>query len=202
LDADAIGRRGDHTAQVARPTRLRAANRSDPMGLSIYDISAPVFRQYLAAFSNVLGKAEAHCASGALAEAEVIRFRFYADMEPFAFQVRQALVHSAYIVSVLRGQSYPRAEALQTLKACQAAVDAAVAYMDATTPSDLSIDAGASVGLNEPPGATITASDFLLRLSYGHFFFHITTAYDILRHLGVAIGKDDFIGAAPIQIAR
>jgi hypothetical protein len=169
------------------------------MSLSIYDISAPVFRQYLAAFSNILGKAKIHCASGALAEADLIGFRLHPDMEPFAFQVRQALVHSAYIVSVLRGQSYPRAEGLQTLTACQAAVDAAVAYMAGTTPADLSIDPGAEIGLNEPPGATITASDFLLKLSFGHFFFHITTAYDILRHLGVVIGKDDFIGAAPIK---
>ncbi len=169
------------------------------MLLSIYDISAPVFRQYLAAFSGILGKAEAHCASGALSEAEVIGFRFYADMEPFPFQVRQALVHSAYIVSVLRGQSYPRAEGLKTLKDCRAAVDAAVAYMDAATPADLGIDPGDDVGLNEPPGATMTASDFLLKASYGHFFFHITTAYDMLRHLGVAIGKDDFIGDAPVK---
>ena len=169
------------------------------MSLSIYDISAPVFRQYLAAFSGILGKADAHCASGALAEADVIGFRLHADMEPFAFQVRQALVHSAAMVAVLRGQSYPRSEGLTTLKECRAAVDAAVAYMDAATPADLGIDTNAEVGLNEPPGATMTAADFLLKLSSGHFFFHITTAYDILRHLGVAIGKDDFMGDVPIK---
>src|SRR5579872_3083084 len=138
------------------------------MSLSVYDISAPVFRQYLAAFSDVLGKAEAHCASGALAEAEVIGFRLHADMQPFWFQVRQALVHSVGMVAVLRGQPIRRAEGLETLKGCKAAVDAAVAEMDAVRPADIGIDTGADVGLNEPPGATMTASDFLLRLSYGH----------------------------------
>ena len=169
------------------------------MLLSVYDISAPVFRQYLAAFSGVLAKAEAHCASGALAEADVIGFRFREDMQPFWFQVRQALVHSNGIVDVLRGRSIQRAEGLQTLKGCREAVDTAVAYMEAVSPADISIDPAADVGLNEPPGATVKASDFLLRLSYGHFFFHITTAYDMLRHLGVAIGKDDFIGDAPVK---
>ena len=169
------------------------------MPLSVYDLSAPVFRQYLAALADILAKAETHCASGALAEAEVIGFRLYPDMEPFAFQVRQALVHSAAIVAVLRGQPYPRPAVPQTLRDCRSAVDAAVAYMDAATPADLSLDPGADVGLNEPPGATMTASDFLLRLSYGHFFFHLTTAYDILRHLGLPLGKDDFIGAAPVK---
>jgi hypothetical protein len=169
------------------------------MSLSVYDISAPVFRQYLAAFSDVLGKAEAHCTSGALAEADVIGFRLHADMQPFWFQVRQALVHSAGIVEVLRGQPIRRAEGLETLKGCKAAVDAAAAYMDALSPADLSIDTGADVGLNDPPGATMKASDFLLKASYGHFFFHIATAYDILRHLGVAIGKDDFMGDVPVK---
>jgi uncharacterized protein len=169
------------------------------MPLSVYDLSAPVFRQYLAALAGILAKAETHCASGALAETGVIGFRLHADMQPFPFQIRQAIVHSAGAVGVLRGQPYPRPAVPQTLEACRAAVDAAVAYMDAATPADLSLDPAADVGLNEPPGATMTASDFLLRLSYGHFFFHLTTAYDILRHLGLPIGKDDFIGAAPVK---
>src|SRR5580658_10590825 len=109
------------------------------MSLSIYDISAPVFRQYLAAFSDVLAKADAHCASGALADADVIEFRLAPDMEPFWFQVRQALVHSVGMVAVLRGQPIQRAEGLQTLKGCKAAVDAAVADMDAVRPADISI---------------------------------------------------------------
>ena len=169
------------------------------MSLSIYDVSAPVFRQYLAAFSSVLAKAEAHCASGALAEADVIGFRLHEDMQPFPFQVRQALVHSAGAVATMRGQSYPRAQGLETLKACRVAVDAAVAYLDALKPADLSIDPDSDVALNSPPGATITASNFVLALSYGHFFFHITTAYDMLRHLSVALGKDDFMGAVPVK---
>jgi len=143
------------------------------MSLSVYDISAPVFRQYLAAFSDVLGKAEAHCASGALAEAEVIGFRLHPDMEPFAFQVRQALVHSAEMVAVLRGQSYPRAEGLKTLRTCRAAVDAAVAYMDAATPADLGIDTGDDVALYDPPGATMTAGNLrALLLPHHHRLRH------------------------------
>ncbi|HLK25490.1 MAG TPA: DUF1993 domain-containing protein [Caulobacteraceae bacterium] len=169
------------------------------MSLSTYDISVPVFRQYLAALSVVLAKGEAACAAGSLAEADLIDFRLYPDMQPFWFQVRQAIVHSAGAVGVLRGQSYPRAQTLDTLGECKAAVDAAVAYMDAVKPADLSIDPGADVGLNEPKGATITARDFLLTLSFGHFFFHAATAYDILRCQGVAVGKLDFMGDVPIR---
>ena len=170
------------------------------MSISLYDVSAPVFRQYLAALSGILTRAETHCASGALAEADVIEFRLFGDMQPFWFQVRQSIVHSAGAVATLRGQSYPRAEALETLKDCKVAVDAAVAYLDAVRPSDLSLDPSAEVALNTPRGAKITALNFLLALSYGHFFFHVTTAYDILRHQGVAIGKRDFTGEVLVRL--
>jgi len=170
------------------------------MPLSLYDVSAPVFRQYLAALSGILAKAEAHCASGALTEADVIGFRLYDDMQPFSFQVRQAIVHSAGAVATLRGQSYPRAEGLETLKGCKAAVDAAVAYLDAVKPSDLGIDPGSEVALQTPRGSMITAHNFLLAISHGHFFFHVTTAYDILRHQGVPIGKRDFTGAVLVRL--
>jgi hypothetical protein len=101
-------------------------------------------------------------------------------------------------VAPLRGQSYPRAEGLETLKDCKAAVDAAVAYLDTVESADLSVDPGDDVLLT-PPGATMTASNFLLTMSYGHFFFHVTTAYDILRRQGVVIGRNDFMGAMPIK---
>ena len=170
------------------------------MPLSLYDVSAPVFRQYLAALSDILTKAETHCGSGALAETDVIGFRLFADMQPFWFQVRQSIVHSAGAVATLRGQSYPRAERLETLAECKRLVDAAVAYLDAVKPGDLSLDPGADVALITPRGATISARDFLLAVSHGHFFFHVTTAYDILRHLGVPIGKRDFTGEVLVRL--
>jgi len=169
------------------------------MSLSLYDVSAPVFRQYLAALSDILAKAETHCASGALAEADVIGFRLHEDMQPFWFQVRQAIVHSAGAVATLRGQSYPRAVGLETLQGCKAAVGAAVAYLEAVKPADLSLDPGADVALNTPRGAVITAGNFLLALSHGHFYFHVTTAYDILRHRGVPLGKRDFTGLVLVR---
>jgi len=168
------------------------------MSLSLYDVSVPVFGQYLAALSGILTKTETHCASGALSEAAVIGSRLHQDMQPFPFQVRQAIVHSAGAVATLRGHSYPRAEGLKTLKDCKAMVDAAVAYLATVEPADLSVDPDTEVALMTPPGAKIGARDFLLSVSIGHFFFHITTAYDLLRHQGVPIGKRDFIG--PLQV--
>ena len=170
------------------------------MSLSLYDVSVPVFRQYLAGLSGVLAKAEAHCASGAVTEADIIGFRLYEDMFPFTFQVMQSIFHGAGAVGTLRGQPYPRAEGLESLAGCKAAVDAAVAYLDGVKPSDLTIDPDADVVLQTPRGAmTFTARNYLLTFAYGNFFFHATTAYDILRHKGVSIGKRDFMGAVQVK---
>ena len=166
------------------------------MSLSLYDVSAPVFRQYLAALSGVLEKAQA----AGLDEAELIGFRLYEDMQPFSFQVAQAVNHGAGAVANLRGETYPRAQGLETLAACKAAVDAAVAYLDGVKPGDITIDDDGDVVLSNPRGSmTFTARNYLLTFAYGHFFFHATTAYDILRHKGVEIGKRDFLGATQVK---
>ena len=170
------------------------------MSLSLYDVSVPVFRQYLAALSGVLEKAQVRVASGALAEADVIGFRLFEDMQPFSFQVAQTVNHGAGAVASLRGESYPRAQGLETFAACKAAVDAAVAYLDGVQPGDIAIDQDADVVLANPRGSmTFTARNYLLTFAYGQFFFHATTAYDILRHKGVEIGKRDFLGATQVK---
>ncbi|HEY2709255.1 MAG TPA: DUF1993 domain-containing protein [Caulobacteraceae bacterium] len=166
------------------------------MSFSLYDVSVPVFRQYLAGLSGVLTKAE----GVGLNEAELMGFRLYEDMQPFTFQVMQSIGHSAGAVATLRGESYPRAQGLETLAACKAAVDAGVAYLDGVTAADISVDPDADVSLQTPRGPMVfTARNYLLTFAYGNFFFHVTTAYDILRLKGVPVGKRDFLGAAQIK---
>jgi hypothetical protein len=170
------------------------------MSFSFCDVSVPVFRQYLSALSGVLAKAEAHCGSGALGEGDVIGCRLVEDMQPFTFQVMQSINHSAGAVATLRGQSYPRPEGLETLKGCKAAVDAAVAYLDGVKASDITVGEDDEVGFSTPRGRmTFGARDYLFTFAYGNFFFHVTTAYDILRHKGVQIGKRDFLGQVKIR---
>jgi len=166
------------------------------MSLSMFDVSAPVFRQYLGGLANVLAKAEADCAAAGAKEADWLAFRLHEDMLPFTFQVMQSISHSAGAVATLRGDTYARPEALESLAACKSAVDAALAYLDGVKPSDLTVAPDADVALVTPRGTmTFTARNYLLTFAYGNFFFHVTTAYDILRHLGVTIGKRDFLGA-------
>lgn len=170
------------------------------MSLSLYDVSVPVFRQYLGGLSGVLAKAAAHCAANNIAEADITGFRLYEDMQPFTFQVIQSIAHSAGATANLQKETYPRAEGLDTLAGCKTAVDMAVAYLDGVKPEELPTDPVAEVVLTTPRGAmTFTARNYLFTFAYGNFFFHVTTAYDILRHKGVVIGKRDFLGAVQMK---
>jgi hypothetical protein len=170
------------------------------MSFSLFDISVPVFRQYLGGLSGVLAKAEAHCATGAVKETDLMGFRLYEDMFPFSFQVMQSVAHSAGAVGALLGVPYPRPQSLETLAACKVAVDEAVAYLDGVDPKAMPTDGDADLDLQTPRGVMkFTARNYLLTFAYGNFFFHATTAYDILRHNGVPVGKRDFLGAVQMK---
>jgi uncharacterized protein len=170
------------------------------MSLSTYDVTVPVFRQYLGGLSNVLAKAEAHCAAAGANESEWIGSRLCDDMFPFNWQIMLSVMHSAGAVANLRGETYPRAEGLETLAGCKAAVDAAIAYLDGVKPADLEGDLDRDLTLQMPNGSmSFVARDYLFTFAYGNFFFHVTTAYDLLRHRGLGIGKRDFLGAVKMK---
>jgi uncharacterized protein len=172
------------------------------MSLSMYDISAPVFRQILAALSGVIDKADAHCKSGGGDERTWMASRLYEDMLPFSFQLAQAVNHSAGVVAKLRSQDYPPVADLETFAACKAALVAAIASLDAVKPADLDGADEAEVVMETPRGAMrFTGRNYLLTFAYPNFFFHAATAYDILRHNGLPIGKRDFIGAVQLKAA-
>jgi hypothetical protein len=170
------------------------------MSLSTYDVTVPVFRQYLQGLSNVLAKADAHCASGAASDNEWANARLCDDMFPLSWQVALAILHSAGAVANLSGDSYPRANGLETLAGCKAAVDAAIAYLDGVKPAALEGDLGRDITVQMPMSTMeFVARDYLFTFAYGNFFFHVTTAYDLLRHKGLAIGKRDFLGAVNVK---
>jgi len=166
------------------------------MSISMYDISAPVFRQILGGLAGVLQKAEAHCAAGKADAAAWIDARLIEDMRPLSFQVAQACNQSAGAVAKLAGGNREPVGDLASLAACSAAVAAALADLEAVKPSDLDGREAVDVVLESPRGAiTFTGLDYLLSLAMVNFYFHTTTAYDILRAQGLEIGKSDFLGA-------
>ena len=151
----------------------------------------------LAALSNILTKAEAHCTARNIKPEALLNFRLFPDMLPFTKQIQLACDFAARCAARLAGetpQGFPDTET--TFPELQARIAAARAYM-ASFPASAYADAATrEVTFKAGPAEmTLTGAAFLANYATPQFHFHATTAYNILRHNGVEIGKRDYMGA-------
>lgn len=167
------------------------------MALSLYAATIPGYRQILGSLTAWLGKAELYCADRGIPSDALIQARLADDMLPFAYQVKSAVVHSiGSIEGVRKGVFSPdMTEPPSTFAALTARVTEAVTALEAVDPAEVESFIGRDMlfvmGERRVP---FTAEEFLLSFSQPNFYFHATTAYDILRWKGVPLGKRDFLG--------
>jgi len=172
------------------------------MTISLYDLSVPVYRQFLQALRGVLDKGEKHCAEKGLDPTALLATRLAEDMQPLTFQVMQAIGHSLGALATIRGQQRARPSGLDSFAGCKQAVEQALAELETIQPADLDSVATNTVELKFPGREMkFTVQGYLLSYAMPQFFFHTTTAYDILRHKGVPIGKRDFLGRVQLKDA-
>ena len=167
------------------------------MALSLYDISVANYVQTLGAVAGFLDKGAAHCASEGMDPGELVETRLVADMMPLRFQIASVAHHSlGALKGAQAGVFKPPASGdeldyagLQALvsETSQQLQDYDRATVDALEGKDMVFELGA----NKLP---FVAENFILSFSLPNFYFHATTAYDILRHKGVPLGKRDFMG--------
>jgi uncharacterized protein len=167
------------------------------MTISLYAATIPSYRQILGAVAGLLTKAERHCADNGIAADDIVRARLAPDMQPFSYQVKSTVVHSlGAIEGVRRGVFSPDlAVPPQDFAALNHSIAAALAALEKIDPAE--IDAFIGRDMRFAFGdrqIDFTAEDFLLSFSQPNFYFHATTAYDILRWKGLPLGKRDFMG--------
>ena len=122
--------------------------------------------------------------------------RLAPDQFPLARQVQICCDTVKLAASYLTGKpAEPQADEEKTLEELQARVRSIIKYLDGFTPQDF--DGAATRVVSQPrwKGEWMTGADYFMQHSIPNFFFHLTTAYAILRHNGVSIGKRDFLGA-------
>jgi hypothetical protein len=172
------------------------------MTFSLYAATVPTFQQILGAAAGVLAKAEAYCVDEGLAPAEILGARLAPDMLPYAYQIRAMKKHSAGAIDAVRtGEFHPdRSPPPESFAELADLLATARAELDAIDPAEVD-------GMIGRPTAFVfgelrmeyVAENFLLSFSQPNFFFHATTAYDLLRNKGLQIGKRDFMGAVRIN---
>jgi uncharacterized protein len=166
------------------------------MPFSIYQASVPVYSRRLEALSTILDKAAGYTSQRKIDPAVLIQARLYPDMLPLARQVQIACGHA------VRGSARLSGAEPTSLDEKAASFDDLKALISKTLALIKTVDAKKMEGMEDrditfPAGdrkITLKGADYLLHFSMPNFYFHVTTAYDILRHNGLEIGKDDFMG--------
>ena len=168
------------------------------MSLSMHAASVPVFQQLLTALAGILAKAETHAAERKIDPAALLQARLSPDMFPLTRQVQIACDFGKSIPSRLAGVDVPAYDdSEQTFAELQARVARTLAFIDGIDPAgfDGSEDRPILLRPGTPKERSIGGQAYLLNYGLPQFFFHVTTAYALLRHNGIDIGKKDYMGA-------
>ena len=171
------------------------------MTVSMYTVSVPIFAQFLTAQSDCIDKALAHIEAKKLDPSFLFNMRLYPDMYPYVRQVQQASTHAARVCSALAGvEMLDLANTETTFAELKQRVAKTVDYVKGFKPAQ--IDGTEDKEITIKLGSTerkFTGQGLRLNFILPNFYFHCTTAYDILRHCGVELAKRDFM-STPVKL--
>jgi hypothetical protein len=163
----------------------------------MYTHSVPVLKQMLMALKAILALADEHVSSKAIEPDALLQARLFPDMFPLLKQVQIAADFSRGIAARLAGVDVPLFESNQkTFADLDALLTQTLTFLDSLKPSQFEGKEGTEIILRPgtPKEKKLNGEAYLAHYGLPQFFFHVTTAYAILRHNGVAIGKRDYMG--------
>jgi hypothetical protein len=168
------------------------------MSITIHQASVPVFVQGLKGLRGVLAKAQAHVEARKLDPEALLKARLFPDMFPLLRQVQIATDFAKGCAARLAGVEVPAWDDVETSFAeLIGRVDRAIAYVEGLDPAAFEGAEDRDITLvRRGETSVVKGLAYLQGQAQPNFFFHLTTAYAILRKNGVEIGKRDYLGAA------
>ncbi len=168
------------------------------MSVSLYTATVPVLKQMLLALSDVLKKGEQYAEQRKFDSATLLQSRLFPDMLALVRQVQIACDFAKSVPSRIAGvevAAYEDTE--QSFAELQQRISKTLALIEGFTATQLDGSAVKEVVLRPgtPKEKKLSVEDYALKYGMPQFFFHVTTAYNLLRHNGVEIGKKDFMGS-------
>jgi hypothetical protein len=164
----------------------------------MYQVSLPVFIKHLNGLAGCMKKAQALYAEKKYDEATLLSYRFYPDMFSFTRQIQAMTDHARNCTALLAGVEAPKFEDNEkSLAELTARVEKTVAFLNTVKPAQIdgTEEKAVTVKMRDRE-LNLKGQELLLNRSLPNFYFHATTAYDIMRHNGVELGKRDFMGAS------
>ncbi len=166
------------------------------MSIPIYDQTVTTFSHTLRSLATVIDKARAHAAAANYDANVLLQSRLYPDMFPLIRQLQLATDFAKGSAARLAGTEVPKwDDTEQNVDDIQQRIRKALDYLAGFTPAQFEGADSRAIELKTPAGVfNFTGRTFLLHWAIPNFYFHATTAYDVLRHNGVPVGKLDFLG--------
>ena len=167
------------------------------MTSSLYITSVPVFKQMLGGLSGILAKADAHAVARKIEPNALLQARLFPDMFPLVRQVQVACDFAKSVSARLAGVEVPSfTDTEQSFADLQARIVKTLEFIDSLTAQQYEGSDTREIvtQAGTPKEKHFTGQSYLINYGLPHFFFHVTTAYAILRHNGVELGKKDYVG--------
>ena len=165
------------------------------MSLSMHAATVPPMRHMLKSLSALLTKAESHCEARKIDPAVLLGARLYPDMFPLTRQVQIASDTAKGTAARLADVEIPKFEDTETTFAeLHARIDKTIAFLDSLQPQQFEGAESRKIVLPlRDRTIEFSGADYLMLHATPNFLFHVTTAYGLLRHNGVEVGKRDFL---------
>lgn len=167
------------------------------MTTSLYDLSVPTFLQTVGAMDGFLGRARTHCVATGADPDDFVQARLFDDMAPLHFQIEATWHHAVWGLEAVKTGVFcpPALLGPVPFADLQALIRKAQTQLEAFTADEVNSWTGKALDLQiGPRRLAFTSETFMLSFSLPNFYFHVVTAYDILRAQGVPLGKRDFEG--------
>ena len=164
---------------------------------ALYATSVPLFKQMLGGLKDVLAKAEAHAVAKKIDPNALLQARLFPDMFPLLKQVQVATDFAKGVAHRLAGVEVPTMDDTElTFADLQARIDKVLSLISGLNAAQFEGAATREIvtQAGTPKEKRFTGESYLVNYGLPHFFFHTTSAYNILRHNGVEVGKRDYIG--------
>lgn len=167
---------------------------------NLYHVSVPMFIKMLGNLKGLLVKGKVFALEQGFPESQLLDARLAPDMFPFTRQVQIASDAAKGVCAGLASVSNPVMEDTEaSFDALIERCDRTIAFLETLKPEQFADAENKQLPFRYVEGKTMSGFDTLTQSSLPNFFFHVTTAYDILRHKGVPLGKADYIGNLPLQ---
>ncbi len=168
--------------------------------MNLYDATVPIFTKFLGRIPLWLDKAVADGTARKFDPEQLLQARLAPDQYPLLRQIQAACDQAKFTVAKLAGKeapSHPDTEV--TIADIRARVQTAIDYLATFTPEDFVGSEERRCGHSWMGGKTMRGGDYLDHFALANFHFHLTTAYAILRHNGVDVGKIDYVAPLPLS---